>query len=98
MLQSLTISLLRAMPLDMRARVLSEWDKETEIAKTVFLNNSIPDQFSDAYDKCGHPLNPMPQSPSPQPPASFTAVTSLHISANGHRPEAGSFVLGSSNW
>lgn len=56
-LQSLAVSLLRAMPPDMREQALQEWDTETESAKTVLLNSNAPEELLRGYDRYVKALN-----------------------------------------
>ena len=64
-LQSLATALLRAMPLSMRSDALEEWDKETELGKTVLLNSSAPESLVAAYDRYVKILNDLRIVPPP---------------------------------
>ena len=49
-LQSLVVSLLRALPTHTQATAIAEWEIEIEVAKTVLLNSSTPEEVVKAYD------------------------------------------------
>lgn len=50
-LQCLANSIMRALPVNVQADVLREWDTETEAAKTMFLNSKAPDGLLHAFDQ-----------------------------------------------
>lgn len=56
-LQSLTVALLRALPLDLQSRAFAEWDTETEFARTMLLSSKAPDDLAAAFEKYVAALN-----------------------------------------
>lgn len=49
-LQALATAILRALPPEVLASALAQWDMEKEVAKTVLLNSQAPDDVIEGFD------------------------------------------------
>jgi len=56
-MSNLVLSIVRALPIDLQAKVLTEFDKEREITKTVLLNSSAPDDVLRSFDNIVEAFN-----------------------------------------
>jgi hypothetical protein len=56
-LRALAVALLRAMPLDMQSRALSEFNTETDTARTVLLYSKVPDEVPAGFDRAVEAVN-----------------------------------------
>ncbi|MEO5700342.1 MAG: hypothetical protein ABIS17_04465 [Casimicrobiaceae bacterium] len=63
-LQCLVISLLRAMPADMQARALAEFDRETVIGAGVLRHSELPKAVAEGFSRYVEHLN-MLRKPGP---------------------------------
>lgn len=50
-LQCMVMALVRALPTNLQAEVLEQWDSEKEVARTILLNTSAPEALLQAFDR-----------------------------------------------
>ncbi len=71
-LQCLVISILRALPRDMQAKVLAEFDRETVIGRGVLRHSDTPKAVAAGFDRYVEHLNrlrkPTHEAPPPREP------------------------------
>lgn len=65
-LQCLVISLLRAMPAEMQAKALSEFDRETVIGAGVLRHSDLPKEVAEGFHRYVEHLNKL-RKPGPPP-------------------------------
>lgn len=68
-LQCLVISLLRAMPADMQAKALAEFDRETVIGAGVLRHSELPKAVAEGFARYVEHLNRL-RKPGPPPGSS----------------------------